>query len=80
MVTIFGLVIGVCCLYLWLTGHWFGWVLAFFPAALTIQIIFGSPSASIAETLFYLFLRCLGVVLVTGVPCLLWGTVAQNRY
>lgn len=77
MVAILWLGVGLGILYFWLTGHWFGWVLAFFPLFWLVQIsLHQGPAADAPSTIF---LRAVIVFICTGIPCALWGSASRWR-
>lgn len=66
MAFIIGAVLALGALFLWLTGHWFGWVLAFLPAAWLFQISTGDPH----DSLVLIVGRLAICAFVTGIPFL----------
>jgi hypothetical protein len=72
-------VIGVVVLCLWLKGHWFGWALAFVPILFATQIILNAARGGDVDDIGIVVLRAVVVFVVTGVPCLLWGSASQWR-
>ena len=71
MVTVAGLVLALACLFLWLTGHWFGRVVAFlaFTAAGCVVVGLAPAFAGYQE---FGYLAAAGLAwLVAGVPALL---------
>ena len=65
---------GLGVLYLWLTGHWFGWVLAAPPVWLVIQFLLQNP----ADTSFDKLMRAIIVFAAMGLPCWFWGSIAKR--
>jgi hypothetical protein len=75
LVTILWVALGIAVLYLWLIGHWFGWVLAFIPIWLLTQMSLNKPTDSTTDFV----VRAVVVLVATGIPCLLWGSAARTR-
>jgi hypothetical protein len=73
MLNIFGLITAAGILYLWLRGHWYGWVLAALLIAWLVQRFAFAGDADIGD----IIARTIIVFVVTGLPCLLWGSAAQ---
>ena len=75
MVALLWIVVGFGMLFLWLKGHWFGWVIAFVFVFFAAQIILTEKS----ETGGVVLARALVALLCTGVPCFVWGSLSQIR-
>jgi hypothetical protein len=71
MIHILWFLIGLAILFLWLRGHWFGWVVAFFPIFWITQLFMGELQGDQPDAIIW---RAIGVLLVTGLPCVLWGS------
>lgn len=56
-------------LFLWLKGHWFGWVVAFFPIAWLIQLF----TVDNSDTPLVFATHMAGALAVSGMPYLIWG-------
>lgn len=69
-----GIAIGV--LYLWLRGHWFGWVLIFFPATWIVQLVLHQGQTADPPEL--IAMRAAGVLILTGIPCMAWGSMRRS--
>ncbi len=67
MAFIFGIVLALGALFLWLSGHWFGWVLAFMPAWWLFQISTGDPH----DAMYLVVGRVALCAAVTGIPYLI---------
>jgi hypothetical protein len=74
MALILGLA-GVAALYFWLRGHWFGWVLMFFPAFWLTQMTLTSGHGADAPGI--IAIRAIVVLLATGIPCVVWGSFSR---
>src|SRR5208282_1486679 len=61
--------VGIGALYLWLAGHWFGWVLAFLASLWLLHSAFDAPDGAGTAC------RLLIGLAITGVPCVLWGSI-----
>jgi hypothetical protein len=69
MALVIGAALSLVALFLWLSGHWFGWVLAFLPVAWLFQMSTGDYT----DPWFFIAGRLIASAFVTGVPYLLWG-------
>lgn len=65
--------LGLALLFLWLGGHWFGWLFAGPVVALLVQFFLQDP----ADTGSYKFMRMAAVFLLAGIPCITWGSLAK---
>jgi hypothetical protein len=69
--------IAVAVLWLWLKGHWFGWLLAFIRMFWIIQITW--TSGHNADDPGVAIMRAVGAFAIAGIPCLFWGSLAPSR-
>jgi hypothetical protein len=77
MIHVVWFLIGLAILFLWLRGHWFGWVVAFFPIFLIVQLFMSGPQGDQPDTIVW---RAVAVLVVTGIPCVLWGSIRRAMF
>jgi hypothetical protein len=60
--------LGVGLLYIWLSGYWLGWFVAFFGCALAVQAAVEDPDDTLCHTLF----RLCVLLIASGIPFITW--------
>lgn len=69
MAVVFGGIIAISLVIIWLKGHWFWWIVAFFPIFIAVQMATNSPTQSTSA----FWGHVLGCIFIAGIPYLVWG-------